>query len=131
MNFRVIEDYEYDGFYEDFKKDFLNAMPIKELMEKYDIGKTKCYTMGVKVRKEEGLVTKPRKETSKNNVRFIRERGGHWQIIKTVNGKKEYFGSYDDLDTAILIRDRLIDVDWDKNLYPEIRDIVLLEINLK
>lgn len=132
MNYRVIENYEYEGFYEDFKEDYLNAMPIKELMEKYDIGKTKCWNMGTKVRDELGLDRKPKKEQLNYGHRFIRKSSnGRWQIFKTINGKKYYYGTYDDLDTAIKIRDRLISVNWDKSLFPEIRDMVLLEVNLK
>ena len=132
MNYRIIENYEYDGFYEEFKEDYLNSMSIQDLMEKYDIGKTKCYTMGMKVRKELNLKGKPKKELINQGNRFIRKtKRGKWEIIKTINGKKEYFGSYDDLDTAVIIRDRLVGVNWDKNLYPKIRDIVLLEVKIK
>ena len=44
-----------------------------------------------------------------------------WVIRKTVNGKKVYFGTYHDYDYAVVIRDLLINYNWNKDNLKAIR----------
>ena len=59
-NFRIIEGYEPDVDYEEFKKDFLNPyILVDELREKYGISPRKYNEYRARVLKETGLWRKP------------------------------------------------------------------------
>ena len=47
--------------------------------------------------------------------------GNKWQVAKSINNKMHYFGRFDDFQTAMNIRDQLVENDWDKSkvVYPE------------
>ena len=127
MQFRVIEGgTDYDAFYLEFKKDFLNPeVTIENLMQKYGISRNRYNKLRQMVFDETGLVRKPQKYG--RDRPYINSKGGKWAIIKRLNGAKVHFGSYDNLDTAMKIRDELQKVDWDKEQLAEIREKALLE----
>lgn len=128
MNFRIIENSDDGELYDNFKRDFItDTYSGLELMKKYNLGKTRYASLRNKVCGELGLNRKPKKEKSNEHiVKHLDE----WVIYKKINGKKVFFGSYMDLDVAIKVRDELIKCNWDKNLYPQIRNMVLLEVEL-
>lgn len=55
----------------------------------------------------------------KRNIRQV-ETGGY-MIRKTVNGVRESFGTYPDLKTAIVVREKLKENNWDKKSLNKIR----------
>lgn len=56
-----------------------------------------------------------RKGESSSTIRYIQEQGdGCYRIRKSVKGKLIYFGYYDSLEDAILVRDRLMELGWNK-----------------
>lgn len=128
MNFRIIENPDDENLYNDFKKDFMDtSYSGLELMEKYGLGRTKYTSLRNKVCNELGLQRKPKKEKSRE---YIVKNLDDWVIRKNINGKKVVFGSYSDLEIAMKVRDELVKCNWDKNLYPQIRNIILLESEL-
>jgi len=50
---------------------------------------------------------------------YIRKQRDKFLIIKNLNGKQEYFGSFDDLETARRERDICRDCNWDYDLIVE------------
>lgn len=125
MNFRIIENTTDEQLYNNFKKDFIDtSYTALDLMKKYSLGRTKYNSLRDMVCDELGLKGKPKKEKSRANI--VRNLDD-WVIRKKINGKRVFFGSYKDLEIAIKVRDELIKCNWDKNLYPEIRNIIVLE----
>lgn len=51
---------------------------------------------------------------------YIKDDGQTWRIIKTVNNKNEWFGTYHSLEEAIEYRDELRKHGWDKKYFEEI-----------
>ena len=45
-----------------------------------------------------------------------------YRIQKIINGRKTSYGTYDTLEEAMLVRDRLILCDWDKKQLQKIKD---------
>ena len=54
--------------------------------------------------------------------RYIIFENGHYHIIKIINGKKNYFGSFDNYEDAKHERDICIACDWDFNRIVEFDD---------
>lgn len=49
-----------------------------------------------------------------NYRQYISVKGNSFQVVKRINGKQEYFGSYKSLEEAIKVRDELIKKGWKK-----------------
>lgn len=49
-----------------------------------------------------------------NKKNIITTKNGEYIIRKTINGVKEYYGTYNSLDTALIVRDKLMNDDWSK-----------------
>ena len=47
---------------------------------------------------------------------------GRYRIQKIINGRKISYGTYDTLEEAILVRDKLMECDWNKKQLQEIKD---------
>jgi glutathione peroxidase-family protein len=65
-----------------------------------------------KVKERKGIIVGSR--TGKG-TRYIYPFANSWKIRKSVNGVQKDYGLYDDLDTAIKIRDYLENIGWDYN----------------
>ena len=121
VNFRIIEnaDGDLDLIYNEFKKDFLNPkFHVPELKKKYDLSVAKYKHLRGKVLNETGLIEKPtlrggRNYTITNKRYIICHKTGKCTIYKTVNKYKKSFGTYPDFETAKLVRDKLVECDWD------------------
>lgn len=134
MDFNIVEGgMDYDEFYEDFKLDFLNPkMTIDEIVEKYGISKNRYSTLRKRVCEETGLKGKPMKHfDGKSGRDYVQRRGkDKWVIVKKIGEKRVHFGMYDNFDTAVKIRNELMECGWDKTKFPEIRSKALLEEKL-
>ena len=58
---------------------------------------------------------------------YISARDGGYLIRKTLEGVHTYFGTYDSLDDAMKVRDRIIELGWNKSEL----DNECLELNVK
>ena len=47
---------------------------------------------------------------------------GRYRIQKIINGRKISYGTSDTLEEAILVRDKLMECDWNKKQLQEIKD---------
>ena len=63
-------------------------------------------------------------------TKFITKKGNGWQIQKTINGKKEYFGRFRNLLDAMNERDLLVANDWDVEKVCELTDDTINGISL-
>lgn len=133
-NFRIVENYEPQVDYEEFKKDFLNPLMLKsDLRKKHDISDNQYNRYRERVLKETGLSRKPStchhtdmgKVMTCNhpNAEFIVKVGDCYVITKTIKGKVHYFGRYKDYATAKMVRDKLYKANWDKSLGEELKQI--------
>lgn len=52
-------------------------------------------------------------------TQYIRRQGNNFLVIKEINGKQEYFGSFDNLSDAQRERDICLACDWDYDLIVE------------
>ena len=56
-------------------------------------------------------------------TRYLRKtRAGNYKIVKWLNGKMEYFGTFHNLEDAMLERDLLVESDWDLDVLCECSD---------
>ena len=131
MNFRIVEDgddAEYlNKIYPRFKKDFLNPeIKVNELREKYNLTQLRYLYLREKVLTETGLTEKPastggRRLGFTQNTFITQNKNGKYCIYKNINGFKQYFGSYNNLDTARKVRDILMENNWDSGLYSKLQ----------
>lgn len=129
VNFKVIEgdDSYLTEVYESFKEDFLNPdVTVKDLKNKYDLSNAKYKNLRCKVLDETGLENKPQtyhgrkvKITDKTYISSLPS--GNYGVVKYIDGFKESFGTYYDYETARIVRDKLIENDWDMNLASELK----------
>lgn len=121
VTFRIIEnaDANLDLIYPEFKKDFLNPkIHVPELKEKYDLSVAKYNHLREQVLKETGLIEKPTLKGGRNyeitSRRYIIcHKSGKCTIYKTVDKYKKSFGTYPDFETAKIVRDKLVECEWD------------------
>lgn len=133
-NFRIIEGNVPQIDYEEFKKDFLDVtMLAPAIKKKYNMTKSQWRDYRQRVLDETGLTEKPHRnhrmgiEPNINspfnhltgmcyNARYIQKRNNGYIIVKKIKGKAKYFGRYDDYDTAEMVRDKLLESNWDDAL---------------
>ena len=126
--FRIIENYEPEVDYEEFKKDFLNPhMRKAEIRDKYGLSNNKYSEYRSKVLAETGLLRKPfvynggKVNTSRDGSEYIRKNYGFYTVIKTTRYSRKNYGSYDDYETAVMVRDKLIKHNWDTALASDLK----------
>ena len=61
------------------------------------------------------------------NKRYIRPQNDKFLIVKTITGKKNYFGTFNDLSTAMDERDICVSCDWDFDQIVEFDERELIE----
>ena len=134
-NFRIIEGYEPDVDYEEFKKDFLDPyILVDELRKKYGISPRKYNEYRARVLKETGLWRKPNVAQQRflkglpltrdcQCAEYIQNVNGDFLIVKTICYDTHYYGRYTDYETALKVRDILIENNWDKELGEELKRI--------
>ena len=127
LNFRIIEisDEErgYEEKFEDFKKDYLNPFTSKvDLLEKYELPVRIYNEFLERIRKETGLDKKPTRRPMGSPMTYIYKTKYRWGIRKqdSYTGEMKYYGYYDDLDTAKMVRDKLYYSDWNDELANEL-----------
>ena len=95
----------------EFLKD-LQTCTIEELVFKYDLTFNELFNL-----------SKQLHTPDKDKFKYIRKTPSKsYSIVKSINGKNIYFGSYKDENEAIIIRDELIECGWDKEELPRILD---------
>ena len=124
--FRIIEGYDIDVNYEGFKKDFLNPLILKdELIEKYGLNRSTYKEYRKKVLDETGLSMKPscnhRDSPNLVLVNNIRKIGDYYIVMKITYGKTVFYGRFPDYDTAKMVRNRMVESNWDKILGEELK----------
>ena len=127
--FNLIENYEPNVDYEDFKRDFLNPLILKqELREKYSISNRVYGELRDRVLEDTGLKRKPNCTHRTQYIpskavesEYIQKVGECYTLNKTIDNISYYFGRYSDYGTAKMVRDRLIESNWDINLGMELR----------
>lgn len=131
-NFRIIENYEVDVDYEEFKRDFLNPLILKnELLEKYSISNKRYCDLRDRILNETGLLKKPsctRPDVNafplnKMNYEHIQKVGDFYVVTKRIKYVNHYFGRYADYGTAKMVRDRLVESNWDLVLGAELKKL--------
>lgn len=128
VDFNIVEgNDDWMNIYPDFKEDFLDInINVSQLKQKYDLSFGKYNYLRKKVLKETGLIEKPAKIGGRNYIykedRFIRKnKNGSCTIWKTLNRTKICFGTYSDFETAKMVRDKLVECDWDKKTGEELK----------
>lgn len=112
--------------YEEFKEDFLNCfMKIDEIKEKYGLTKSEFKEYRQRVLDETGLKRKPTYTYSSihffGGAEYIQKKSNGYIVVKTFNNSRDgystkYFGRYPDYETAKMVRDKLIESNWDERL---------------
>ena len=135
LNFRIVEGYEPDVDYEEFKKDFLNPyILVDELREKYNITPRKYNEYRARVLKETGLWRKPNVTQQRflkglplsqdcRCAEYIQNVNGDFIVVKTICYDTHYYGRYTNFETALKVRDILIENNWDKELGEELKKL--------
>lgn len=131
--FNIIEGYEPDIDYDEFKKDFLNPyILVKELLDKYRISKKVYREYRDKILKETGLWKKPNIAQQRSvkgtpftreckNAEYIQRINGDYVVVKTIGYTTTYYGRYDDYETARMVRDILVKNNWNNEIGMELK----------
>lgn len=126
MNFKIVEGHanviDYDEIYDDFKNDYLDPYySAKDLKEKYNLDRRDYKVLNNRVREDTGLVKKPSNHSFplKDNT-YIYKLTNCYGIRKRKGNDRMYFGYYPDMDTARMVRDKLVDNKWDVELGKEL-----------
>lgn len=129
LNFRIVEvsDEErgYEDKFEEFKKDYLNPFTSKvDLLEKYELPVRIYNDFIERIREKTGLDKKPIRRPMTSSMTYIYKLANRWGIRKQSSETKdmEYYGYYDDLDVAKMVRDKLYWSDWDEELAKQLMD---------
>ena len=134
-NFRIVEGHTSDVDYEEFKRDFLNPyFLVEDIKKKYGISSRKYNNYREKVLKETGLWRKPSVAQHKSldgtildgNCRyseFIQNVNDDFLVVKTIDYNTHYYGRYSDYETAVKVRDILMENNWDEKLGKELKQI--------
>lgn len=129
--FRIVEGFKPDVDYESFKKDFLDPnQKVDDIKEKYNLSPSDYMEYRNRVLDETGLPKKPafygRDITIKDET-YITRRYNGYDVFKHIGGKYKFFGKYKDLGTARLVRDKLLECDWDEDVAEELKKKYLPE----
>lgn len=134
MEFRVIEgETDFSEIYEDFKKDFLNPeLYIRDITKKYNLTYGEYCKIRKQVVEETGVKIKPNKyhpsQISMGTSYIHRTKNNKFTVCKYHDNRKIFYGTYDDLETAQLIRDELIKCNWDKKQLNRIRNKIFKDL---
>lgn len=137
--FRIIEggsELKYNEIYEDFKADYLSPnITVKEMLKKYDISSSTYNQLRKRVAEETGVNQKMSKvkyiRSWTHHSRFIdyMKTSDKFRVSKVILGKKTHFGLYDDIETAVYVRDKLEKNNWSQQTYKEIRKEIFGEVD--
>lgn len=130
-NFRIVEGgslIERSEIYEDFKADYISPnITVDEIKKKYGLTKNQYEHLRRRVAEETGINRKISKtkffKKFTHYSRFIdyQASSGKYRVCKMIMGKKTHFRVYDDLDTAVYVRDTLEKNKWDSEVYRQLR----------
>lgn len=128
VSFKIVEgNDDWLNVYPMFKEDFLDVnVKVDDLKKKYGLTHGKYNHLRKQVLKETGLIEKPvvnggRKLTHKESRFIIKNKKGTCRICKTINSIKTSFGTYPDFETAKIVRDKLVESNWDTILAEELK----------
>lgn len=122
VNFNIIENYEPDFDYEDAKRDWIDpTLSTKEVREKYELSHARYRDFTTRVKKETGVYRKPTMNrepyfTNSKNAQYIRKIDDRFIVTKIRNNRTLFHGLFDDYETALLVRDKMVASDWDYDL---------------
>lgn len=119
---------ERNEIYEDFKLDYISPnITVREMMKKYNLSKNQYDHLKNRVAEETGINRKVSKQkfvrTFTHYSRYIdfQKSTGKYRVAKVIMGKKTHFGVYDDLETAVYVRDTLEANNWSNQTYKDLR----------
>lgn len=137
--FRIIEggsESKYEKIYQDFKADYLSPnITVNEMLEKYDISISNYNQLRNRVAEETGVNRKISKvkyiRAWTHHSRFIdyMKKSDKYRVSKVIQGKKTHFGLYDDMKTAVYVRDKLEENNWSQQTYKAIREEIFGEVD--
>lgn len=122
--FRIIENADDGVDFDELVKDYLNPYcTIPEICKKHNISRRRYYHYKEMIVEETGVENKP--SAHKGRIRGFEdtiniykvELTGKFRIVKQINKKTYYFGDYDDMETAVEVRKKLIKANWDMEYY--------------
>lgn len=133
-NFNIIEGYTVEVDYDKFKEDYLNPYILaNDVRKKHGLSVKQYDYYRKKVLDETGLCKKPYCPSSsllkdflisrKRSGEYIQSVDGFYIVVKTIAYHTHYFGRYADYDTARMVRDKLIECDWDVEVGEELKQI--------
>ena len=127
-NFRIVEGTD-DFPYDDFIKDFQNLdLSRSYLQEKYGLSDGQYYSNSKYVKNETGF-SRPRGIYNKVNSVYITKTGsGKYRVSKTVDNCR-ISGTFKDFKTAEMVRDIMVEWDWDMETMKNLRKIYGGKIN--
>ena len=104
--------------FSEISKDLKNES-IEDICTKYNIT--------FKELVEQSMQNNLRVSGDKSAYKFIYQKEHGYVIQKTIKTKYQYFGTYDSLEDARKVRDKLIDCNWEKSQLP----LILKELGVK
>ena len=99
------------------EKDFDNNMSLDKLMIKYNLPYSKVLDLIKKMKNRKGMSSNQNRTNNKYHHIYRYPPNGKLTIKKFVDGKLISFGYYDNYDDALLMRDYLEKINWERNVW--------------
>ena len=90
-----------------FRNDLKGGMTLENALRKYGLSLREAFQYC-------------HRKNLDNPYRFIYLCNGSFQVRRVVDGRNEYYYCCKELDEAVLVRDKLMEHDWDRAKMPEI-----------
>ena len=128
--FHIVENYDDAPDYEVFKEDYLDPLTsMKGLIEKYGMSKGTYNRLARQVREETGLHRKPigysrntlSPQYAFNENLYIHKRKSGYAVIHTIDYCTRSYGVYQDIETARMVRNTLVECNWDDKVALELK----------
>ena len=105
----------------DFQNDLQKGMTIEHALQKHNltlqtVWQELHYTPRGTIKQKQH-----KKQQTNTGEKYITKNGGKYLVRKTVNKKYKYFGRYDTLEDAVLVRDWMCEHDWNKSRLKALR----------
>ena len=117
MNFRIVEgERDYSDIYEDLKQDLLDGKNQLDTRKKYDLSVKQFHALKQQMIDEGVEFPETYYGAKKPENRYIywNRRDNCYMIVKSIRGKTKRFGTYDNLEDARFVRDKLLENKWNR-----------------
>lgn len=116
-----------------FQMDLQNGMKLEDALIKHELDLPTAFELVDKpltVKKQPYRRSKNKTANSYAGL-YIQKHGNKFYVRKQIRGKTRMFGSYSSLEDAIAVRDKMIEIGWERKSVDRVCDELGIERNKK